>query len=81
MTTAFAWCARGRLDRAWQANPAGCVLAPAFLALVPWLLAGAALGKPPGFRSLETPLIGLVALVVAVSLFSWMIRLYLGRVG
>jgi hypothetical protein len=80
MTTAFAWFARGRLDQAWRANPAGCLLAPACLALVPWLAAGAALGRPPGFRSLETPLIGLVVGTVALSLLSWTIRLFLGRV-
>src|SRR5262249_35105784 len=41
MTTSFAWFVRGRLDRSWQANPAGSLLAPACLALIPWLLAGA----------------------------------------
>ena len=79
MTTSFAWFARGRLDRSWQANPAGALLAPACLALVPWLLAGAAVGRPLGFRSLETPLIGLVVATVALSLLSWTIRLLLGR--
>ena len=79
MTTSFAWFARGRLDRSWQANPAGVLLAPACLALIPWLLAGAAAGRPLGFRSLETPLIGLVVATVALSLLSWTIRLLLGR--
>src|SRR4051794_22616187 len=27
MTTSFAWLTRGRLDRSWQANPAGCLIA------------------------------------------------------
>jgi hypothetical protein len=79
MTTSFAWFARGRLDRSWQANPAGLLLAPACLALIPWLLAGAVWGRPLGFRSLETPLIGLVVATVALSLLSWLIRLLLGR--
>jgi hypothetical protein len=78
MTTSFAWFVRGRLDRSWEANPAGVFLAPMCLALVPWLIAGAARGKPIGCRSLETPLIGLVVATVALSLLSWTIRLLLG---
>jgi hypothetical protein len=80
MTTSFAWFVRGRLDRSWQANPVGVLLAPACLALIPWLLLGAARGKPLGVRSLEPPLIGLVVAAVALSLLSWTVRLLLGRV-
>jgi hypothetical protein len=80
MTTAFAWFVRGRLDRSWQANPVGVLLAASCLALIPWLLAGAVRGKPLGTRSLEPPLIGLVVGTVALSLLSWTIRLLLGRV-
>jgi hypothetical protein len=79
MTTAFAWFVRGRLDRSWEANPAGVLVAPVCLALVPWLLAGAARGRPIGCRSVETPLVGLVVALVALSLLSWTIRLVLGR--
>jgi uncharacterized protein DUF2752 len=79
MTTSFAWFARGRFDRSWRANPAGSLLAPTCVALVPWLLAGAARGRPPGFRSLDRPLIGLVVATVALSLVSWTLRLILGR--
>ena len=79
MTTSFAWFARGRFDRSWRANPAGSVLALTCVALVPWLLAGAARGRPPGFRSLDRPLIGLVVATVALSLVSWTLRLLLGR--
>ena len=78
MTTSFAWFVRGRFGRSWGANPAGMVLASACAGLVPWLLAGASLGKTPGFRSLEQPLIGVVVATVAVSLVSWTIRLVLG---
>lgn len=78
MTTSFAWFARGRFGRSWGVNPAGMVMASACAGLVPWLLAGAALGKTPGFRSLEQPLIGVVVATVAVSLVSWTIRLVLG---
>jgi Protein of unknown function (DUF2752) len=79
MTTSFAWFARGRFDHSWRANPAGSLLAPTCVALVPWLLAGAARGRPPGFRSLDRPLIGLVVATVALSLVSWTLRLILGR--
>jgi Protein of unknown function (DUF2752) len=75
MTTAFAWAARGRFDRSWEANPAGALLAPACAALVPWLALGAARGKVLGFRSPEPPLIALLVTIVTVSLVSWMIRL------
>jgi hypothetical protein len=78
MTTAFAWFVRGRFARSWNVNPAGMVLASACSGLVPWLIAGAALGKTPGFRSMEAPLIGVVVATVAVSLVSWTIRLVLG---
>jgi hypothetical protein len=76
MTTAFAWFARGQLDRAWQANPAGSLLAPACLVLVPWLLAMAARGRPLGCRTLERPLTLLVVAAVAISLLAWTIRLF-----
>lgn len=75
MTTAFAWFVRGRLDRSIRANPAGAWLAASCVALVPWLVIGAFLGKTPGFRSLEPPLIGLVAITLAVSLISWTIQM------
>jgi hypothetical protein len=82
MTTAFAWFVRGRFDRSWRANPAGSLLALTCTLLIPWLLAGAARGRPIGCRSLETPLIGLVVATVAFSLLSWTIRLLLGgRLG
>lgn len=79
MTTSFAWFARGRLDRSWRANPAGSLLAPTCVAVIPWLLAGAARGRPVGSRALEPPLVGLVVATAALSLLSWTIRLILGR--
>jgi hypothetical protein len=79
MTTAFAWFARGRFDRSWRANPAGSLLAPTCLALIPWLLAGAVRGRPIGFRTMERPVIGLVVATVALSVLFWTIRLFLGR--
>jgi hypothetical protein len=80
MTTAFAWFVRGRLDRSWQANPAGSLLALTCAGLIPWLLAGAVRGRPIGFRSLEPVLVALVVAAVALTLLSWTIRLILGRV-
>jgi hypothetical protein len=78
MTTAFAWSVRGRLDRAWRANPAGSLLALACAALIPWLLSCAALGRPWGARSLEGPLITLLVAIVAFGLAAWTIRLLFG---
>lgn len=79
MTTSFAWFVRGRPDRSWRANPAGSLLAPTCAVLIPWLVAGAILGRPIGFRTLEQPLIGLVVTIVALSLFFWTVRLIFGR--
>ena len=76
MTTAFAWFVRGGFDQSFRANPAGLFLAAGSLVLIPWLLAGAALGRPVGFRSLEWPMVVLVACTIALSLVSWTIRLF-----
>ncbi|MBX6313170.1 MAG: DUF2752 domain-containing protein [Isosphaeraceae bacterium] len=81
MTTAFAWCVRGRLDRAWEANPAGSLLAPACAALIPWLLGSAVQGRPWGTRTIDGPLIVLVVAAVALGLGAWMIRLLFGLGG
>lgn len=81
MTTAFAWAVRGRLDRAWGANPAGALLAPASVALVPWLIACAASGRPRwGAGSIDGPLMILVLAAAAVGLGAWTLRMILGRV-
>lgn len=80
MTTAFAWSARGRPGRAWGANPAGSLLAPACAALVPWLLAMAATGRPIGCRSPGRPLSLLLVATVALSLLAWTCRLLIRRV-
>src|SRR5438876_11312825 len=42
MTTSFAWFVRGRLDRSFQANPGGSLLALASAMLIPWLLVASA---------------------------------------
>ena len=50
MTTSFAWLVRGRIDRSWQANPAGCVLALLAVPLSVWLVLSAVANKPVGFQ-------------------------------
>ncbi len=74
MTTAFAWFMRGRIDRSWRANPAGCLFAVLSVPLIVWLLACAARAEPVGFRSLSGPLMGLLLAGAVLSLASWLIR-------
>jgi hypothetical protein len=75
MTTSFAWVVRGRIDRAWQANPAGCVLALLSLPLAAWLIGSAIANRPAGFTSLSRPFLFLLVGTVVLSLGSWFIRL------
>jgi Protein of unknown function (DUF2752) len=75
MTTAFAWSVRGRVDRAWRANPAGCVIAPMVLILIPWLAASSMTGRTWPFRTADVPLVGVVLLGVALALANWAVRL------
>jgi hypothetical protein len=77
MTTAFAWTARGRIDRAWSANPAGSVIAPACILIAPWLIFVAISGRPRPFRTVEEPLVIAVLAGVAISLLTWAVRLLL----
>jgi hypothetical protein len=74
MTTAFAWLARGRIDRAWQANPAGCVIALFCVPLAAWLAASSVANKPVAFRTLERPLASILVAAVALAVASWFIR-------
>jgi Uma2 family endonuclease len=81
MTTAFAWTVRGRVDRAWYANPAGALLAMACPVVALWLIHSAASGRPRwGARSIDGPLIALVVAAVAVGLGAWTLRMIQGRV-
>jgi hypothetical protein len=75
MTTSFAWVVRGRLDRAWRANPAGCLLAIISLPLAAWLFASAVVNRPAEFSTLSRPLLLLLIGTVVVSLASWFVRL------
>ncbi len=76
MTTAFAWTLRGRLDRAFFANPGGAVMAPLCFLTLPWLLFAAITGHPRPFRSAEVPLVAAALGIVAVALLSWAVRLF-----
>jgi Protein of unknown function (DUF2752) len=75
MTTSFAWLTRGRIDRSWQANPAGCLYALLTVPLLSWLVSSAVANEPVGFQGLSAPLAGLVFAAVALGLASWLIRL------
>jgi hypothetical protein len=74
MTTAYAWFMRGRLDRSWRANPAGCLLAASSMPLIVWMLACALRARPVGFRSLSGALMGFVLVGSVLSLACWLIR-------
>lgn len=75
MTTAFAWFVRGRIDRSWQANPAGCLFALLTVPVIAWLVGSAFENQAVGFRSLSRPLMSLLVAAVVLSLASWLIRL------
>jgi hypothetical protein len=75
MTTAFAWYTRGRVDRSWRANPAGCLLALSSIPAIVWMVACAVRDEPVGFTSLSGPAVALLLTCVALSLISWLIRL------
>jgi hypothetical protein len=75
MTTSFAWFTRGRIDRSWQANPAGCLYALLTVPLLSWLVSSAAANEPVGFKDLRASLAGLVFAAVALGVASWLIRL------
>jgi small-conductance mechanosensitive channel len=74
MTTSFAWFVRGRIDRSWQANPAGCCFALLSVPFFAWLAASAIANEPVGFSSLSRPLMGLLVAAVALAVACWLIR-------
>ncbi|WP_165063553.1 DUF2752 domain-containing protein [Paludisphaera rhizosphaerae] len=73
-TTAVAETTRGRLVRAWRANPAGALLGVLAGPLVVWLMLGVWTRLPIGFRSPGTPLVGLLFLLVLVGSAFWLMR-------
>src|SRR5262245_52635762 len=75
MTTSFAWFMRGRIDRSWRANPAGCLFALLSVPLMAWLVGSAARNEPLGFRALSGPLSVLLMASLVVRLGFWLVRL------
>jgi hypothetical protein len=75
MTTSFAWLTRGRIDLAWQANPAGCLYALLAIPLSAWLVVSTVVNEPVGFEKASAAVAGLVFAAVALGLGSWLIRL------
>lgn len=74
MTTAWVWFVRGRVDRSWRANPAGCLFAGLAIPVIVWLLACVARAEPVGVRSVGVALMGLLLGGVAICLVFWLIR-------
>jgi hypothetical protein len=74
MTTAYAWFIRGRIDRSWRANPAGCLFAASSMPVIIWMLACALQGRPVGVRSLSGALMGLLLVGCVLSLACWLIQ-------
>jgi hypothetical protein len=75
MTTAFAWATRGRIDRAWGANPAGSLIAPLCAVIVPWLLFASTTGRSRPFRTVDGPIVCAVLLGAGLALASWGVRM------
>jgi Protein of unknown function (DUF2752) len=75
MTTSFAWLTRGQIKRSWQANPAGCLYALLAVPVVLWLVMSAVANQPFGFKTVSSPLAGVVFAAVALGIASWLIRL------
>jgi hypothetical protein len=78
MTTSFAWFVRANFVQSWRANPAGSLIAPTSLLMIPWLLFVAIRGRPWPFRTLEQPLVGLSVAVVALTLIGWSVLMTMG---
>ncbi len=79
MTTAWAYAVRGRLDRALASNVGGTLLALAAMAAVPWSLSAACTGRWLLIRGCWPLLLGGSAIVLAITLADWLIRLTLAR--
>jgi Protein of unknown function (DUF2752) len=75
MTTSFAWFYRGRIDRSWQANPAGCVYALLTVPLIAWLVLSAVANEQVGLSGRPYALTGMLVAAIALGLASWLIRL------
>lgn len=78
MTTSWANFVRMRLGDAVRANLGGTVLALVSVVAVPWLLVSAVRGRWLGRAPTATFLAILAALVAAVTLIDWAVRLLVG---
>lgn len=74
LTTASAWTVRGRLDRAWRVQPAGCLYALSALGVGSWLIRASLSGQTAPARSLDLPLVLWVLALVCFGLVVWAVR-------
>jgi Protein of unknown function (DUF2752) len=75
MTTSFAFLVRGDLWHSMQANWVGTLLAILWLAIIPWSILSALIGRPLWILSIERTLIKLVIGFVVLMLLRWVIVL------
>jgi hypothetical protein len=74
MTTATAWAVRGRLVRAWEAHPAGCLYALSSVVMGAWLALASGTGRPWPARGLDGPLVLWILALTSVGLVVWAVR-------
>ena len=75
MTTSFAFLVRGDLWHSMQANWVGALLAILWLAIIPWSILSALIGRPLWILSIERTLTKLVIGFVVLMLLRWVIVL------
>jgi uncharacterized protein DUF2752 len=75
MTTSFAFLVRGDLWHSMQANWVGTLLAILWLAIIPWSILSALIGRPLWILSIERTLTKLVIGFVVLMLLRWVIVL------
>jgi hypothetical protein len=73
MTTSFALLVRGDVWHSMQANWVGTLLAVLWLAIIPWSVLSASLGRPLFIISIEQAMTKLVIGFVVLMLFRWII--------
>src|SRR5262245_6202429 len=75
MTTSFALLMHGDVLNSLWANPVGTLLAVFCLALIPWSLASAYLGRPLFILSVEIALMRFLVVLISLMFFRWVIVL------
>jgi hypothetical protein len=73
MTTSFALLVRGDVRHSMQANWVGTLLAVLWMAIIPWSILSAALGRPLFMISIERTLTKLVIGFVVIMMLRWVI--------